>query len=173
MDHWSVSTSLLSGSCGHRAKHDQCLLLCSCRRGWAKVITRPWPSERHFPLSQPPTNPTNIQTETHWQLHIGREYSTFANMHPCAQQIRAVSHLLEMWQLRQALDMQASALWLISAAQLCRAIAAWLALQKAFSFLFLSLFSASFSLPSCSLWFSPVAFGFTTLNCYFGRTLLG
>lgn len=37
------------------------------------------------------------------------------------------------WQLRQALDMQASALWLISAAQLCRAIAARLVQQKKLS----------------------------------------
>ncbi len=63
-----------------------------------------------------------------------------------------------MWQPRQALDMQASALWLISTAQLCREIAAWLALQKAFSFLFLSLLSSfSPSLLTSVFFAMPVA----------------
>lgn len=54
---------------------------------------------------------------------------------------RSCESALEMWQLRQTLDMQASALWLISAPQLCRAIAAWLALQKkALDFFYFSLF---------------------------------
>lgn len=89
---------------------------------------------------------TDSHTHTHTHILNGGENTVHSQTYtPVLQRIRAVSQLLEMWQLRQTLDMQASALWLISTAQLCRAIAAWLAPQKAFSFLFLSYFS-SFSL---------------------------
>lgn len=58
-----------------------------------------------------------------------------AHSKPCScalKQIRVGSQLLEMWQVRKTLDMQASALWLISTTQLCRATSAWLVLKKVF-----------------------------------------
>ena len=85
---------------------------------------------------QHPDSLSHTHTHTHTEMLKGEKYSTFTNIHTplSSGQIGAVSQLLEMWQLRRALDMQASALWLISTAQLCRAIAAWLALQESFLF---------------------------------------
>lgn len=88
-----------------------------------------------------------------------------------------MSQLLEMWQLRQALDMQASALWLISTAQLCRAIAAWLAPQDSFLFSFSPtslrlLITSSPPLSLTVLFSSAVPVASPALNRYLGTALL-
>lgn len=83
-----------------------------------------------------------------------------------------MSQLLEMWQLRQALDMQASAMWLIFTAQLCRAIAAWLAPQKAFSFIFLSHFSSFCLCLAPQFGLLRYAYGFTALKLLFWKDII-
>lgn len=78
----------------------------------------------------------NMQTPTATHtMKIMVIIMTFTNTH-VLYKIRVVSQVWEMLQLRQTLDMQACTSWLISTAQLCRAIAAWLPWKKAFSFLF-------------------------------------
>lgn len=132
--------------CSHRATHDRCfpppLLSQRLSKGNNQTMTLPKTFSLCFERLLIPQTSRPQHTHTNRGVNIQHIHKHSPVLH----QIWTVSQLLEMWQVRQALDMQASALWLISTAQLCRAIAAWLARQKKlFFFLFLCKFS-SFSL---------------------------
>lgn len=178
VDHWSVSLSILNGSCSHRATHDRCLLLCSCRRGWVKVITRPWPSQRCFPLSWTPPNPTNIQTTTHWHTHtlsVGKEIQHIHKhtVHPCPlvnqsceSAIGNVATKASTWYAGICFVAYLCCSTVQSNCCLAGPVKSFL---FSFSLLLLPIIS---SLPSISIQSSLVAYGFSALNCYFGKTLL-
>lgn len=163
-------------------------LLCSRLGGRTKGITRPRPSQRRFPLSWTLPNPAKIFEPTHAREHL-LLCITMRHAHKRPAPVLWLvngsreSAGLEMWQLRRALDMQASAMWLIFAAQLCRAIAARLASErkkkernrknKSPPFIFPLVLLITCGPASGVSPLSPLlsAHGYTALNCYFGKDI--